>query len=172
MRRPGATGSADTLAIGLGCFSIGLGLAEVLAPRQLTRALGMRGQEAIVQTYGLREIANGIAILASEDRAPWLWGRVAGDALDVATLAGSFDEGNPQRRNVGIALAAVAGVAALDIYCAQQLSAGQEPQRPRRDYRNRSGFPKAAEAMRGAAKDFVLPPDLREPAAMRPQAGR
>jgi len=36
--------SADALARGLGWFSIGLGLAEVLAPRTLTRALGLDGQ--------------------------------------------------------------------------------------------------------------------------------
>jgi hypothetical protein len=33
----------------LGWFSIGLGLAEILAPRALCRALGMEGREALVQ---------------------------------------------------------------------------------------------------------------------------
>lgn len=33
--------SATTLARGLGWFSIGLGLSEMLAPRQLSRAIGV-----------------------------------------------------------------------------------------------------------------------------------
>ena len=110
--------SADALARGLGWFSIGLGILEVAAPHRLTRALGMRGQENIIRAYGWREIANGVGILAARDPAPWVWGRVGGDALDLATLAGGFDENNRRRENVGLAMAAVAGVTALDVYCA------------------------------------------------------
>jgi hypothetical protein len=43
------TPSADTahsMARGLGWFSIGLGVAEVLAPRALTRCLGMGGKSS------------------------------------------------------------------------------------------------------------------------------
>jgi hypothetical protein len=35
--------TAHSMARGLGWFSIGLGLAEELAPRTLTRGLGMEG---------------------------------------------------------------------------------------------------------------------------------
>ena len=52
-----STEYAHSMARGLGWFSIGLGLAEVLAPRALTRGLGMEGNEQLVQAYGLREIA-------------------------------------------------------------------------------------------------------------------
>src|SRR6478609_8300231 len=44
--------TAHSMARGLGWFSIGLGLAELLAPRTLTRGLGMEGNEQIVQAYG------------------------------------------------------------------------------------------------------------------------
>jgi hypothetical protein len=162
--------SADTLARGLGWFSIGLGLAEVLAPRSLTRALGMRGHERLVQAYGLREIATGIGILASRDPAPWIWGRVGGDALDLATLAGGLHDDNRRRTNVGLAIGAVAAVGALDIYCATALSEDLEPARPLRDYSSRSGFPRDAQAMRGAASDFTMPADMRVPEALRPYA--
>jgi len=162
--------STDILAAGLGWFSIGLGLYELLAPRHLSRVLGMRGQERLIQGYGTREIATGIGILLARDKAPWLWGRVGGDALDLATLAGWFDENNRRRSNVGLAMAAVAGVTALDVVCAQQLSAEKsaERQRPRRDYSQRSGFPRGTEAVRGAAGRDAIPPDYREPPAMRP----
>ena len=160
----------DALARGLGWFSIGLGLAELVAPRGLTRALGLQGHERLVQAYGVREIATGVAILAAKDPTPWIWGRVGGDALDLATLAGGFHEDNRQKGSVGVALGAVAAVSALDVYCASALSASREPPQPRRDYRGRSGFPRGTEAMRGAAGDFAVPADIRVPEALRPYA--
>src|SRR3954467_7772981 len=75
------------IAQGLGWFSIALGALELFAPRDLTRSLGMRGNEPLVQLYGLREIATGIGILMSKDPTPFIWGRVLGDALDIGTLA-------------------------------------------------------------------------------------
>ena len=65
-----STEYAHSMARGLGWFSIGLGLAEVLAPRALTRGLGMEGSEQLVQAYGLREIATGIGILSSDQPCP------------------------------------------------------------------------------------------------------
>jgi hypothetical protein len=162
---------AQTMARGLGWFSIGLGLAEILAPRALTRNLGMEGNEQVVQAYGLRELATGIGILASRQPAPWLWGRVGGDALDLATLATGWQRDNPKRDNVEIALVAVAGVTALDLACGISLApraASNVSRRPAIDYRRRTGFPKAVEQMRGAARDFEVPPDMRTPEALRP----
>jgi len=159
----------DALARGLGVFSIALGLAEIFAARSITRALGQDGHEPLVQAYGLREIATGIGILASRDPTPWIWGRVAGDGLDIATLLAGLDETNPKRANVGIALAAVAGATALDVYCAQALSrSSPEPLPPLRDYSHRSGFTRPPAAMRGAARDFEVPRDFRTPEALRP----
>lgn len=169
-RRPGHPDSAsDALARGLGIFSIALGLAQVVAARSLTRALGMEGSETLVRVYGVREIAKGVGILASNDPTPWIWGRVAGDALDIATLVTGLDRDNPKRGNVGIALAAVAGITALDVYCGQALSSeSTQPLPPVRDYSNRSGLPRPPEQMRGAARDFEVPRDFRTPGALRP----
>lgn len=115
-------GDGRMLANGLGWFSIGLGLYELLAPRHLGRALGMEDQTALIQAYGVREIATGVGILARRRPAEWVWGRVAGDALDLATLAPGLDDDNPRRGNVAMAMAAVAGVTLLDVLCARQLS--------------------------------------------------
>ena len=169
-RRRGQPDSAtDTLARGLGIFSIALGIAEVAAPRALARWLGMRGQARLIQAYGVREIATGIGILASKDPTPWIWGRVAGDGLDVATLLTGLETENRKRHNVMVALAAVAGVTALDVYCGQALSrSSPTPLPPARDYSNRSGFQRAPQEMRGAARDFETPRDFRAPEALRP----
>jgi hypothetical protein len=110
------------LAKGLGWFSIGLGLYELLAPRHLGRTLGMEDQTALFQAYGVREIATGVGILSKRRPTEWVWGRVAGDFLDLATLAPGLDDDNPQRGNVVMAMAAVAGVTVLDALCAKQLS--------------------------------------------------
>jgi hypothetical protein len=168
-RRGHPDSTTDALARGLGVFSIALGLVEVVAARSLTRALGMQGNETLVRLYGLREIAKGVGILASSDPMPWMWGRVAGDALDLATLATGLEGDNPKRDNVMLALASVAGVTALDIYCAQTLSReSPTPLPPMRDYSDRSGLPRPPKAMRGAARDFEAPRDFRTPEALRP----
>lgn len=168
-RRGHADTATDTLARGLGVFSIALGIAEVAAPRALARALGMRGNEKLIAAYGMREIATGIGILASKDPTPWIWGRVAGDALDLATLATGLEGHNPKKANIGIAMAAVAGVTALDVYCAQTLSGeSPHPLPPMQDYSNRTGFPNGIEQARGAASDFDVPRDFRTPEPLQP----
>ena len=168
-RRGHADTATDTLARGLGLFSIALGIAEVTAPRALARALGMRGQEGLIAGYGVREIATGIGILASKDPTPWIWGRVAGDGLDLATLATALEGNNPKKGNVGIAMAAVAGVTALDVYCAQTLSReSPHPLPPLQDYSDRTGYPRGIEQSHGAARDFEVPRDFRTPEALRP----
>ena len=154
---------ATRLATGLGWFSIALGAVELLAARAITKSLGMRGDENLVRLYGVRELATGVGILTSEDPAPWIWGRVGGDALDLGTLGVHFSEDNPKRDNIGIALANVAMITALDVYCAQRLSRQAQPRPILHDYSNRSGLPRPPEEMRGAARDFDIPNDMRNP---------
>jgi hypothetical protein len=162
-------GTAMTVARGLGWFSIGLGVTEMLMPRTLGEQLGMYGKEALLRFYGAREMAAGIGILVTGNPAPWLWGRVAGDALDLATLATGLGGENPCKGNVAIALAAVAGVTALDVVCAQSLTgASARPRQVVHDYSDRRGMPKPPNEMRGAARDFKIPRDMRTPDALRP----
>ena len=111
------------LARTLGWFSIGLGLAEVMAPRALARLIGVSGEHRmLLRLFGLREMASGVGILTQHRPAPWMWGCVGGDALDLACLGAALtsDEARPGR--IAAAMAAVAGVTALDVLCSQQLS--------------------------------------------------
>ena len=108
----------DMLIDGLGWFSIGLGAVELLAPEALDRWLGVGHHETVTRLYGLREIGVGVGILASEDATPWLWARVGGDLLDLASLAPALDRGNPQRHMAATAAANVALITALDVFCA------------------------------------------------------
>lgn len=160
-RRDRSRGPVDQLARGLGWFSFGLALTELIAGGALARWLGMRGYEPIIRAYGVRELVAGIGSL-SVDKRPAIWGRVGGDALDIATLATGLRGDNPRKGNVGVALAAIIGVTLLDLYCAQELGKHKRrPDRPVRDYSDRSGFRRPPDEMRGAARDFQTPPDLR-----------
>src|SRR5215211_5821692 len=135
-RRGQADSTTDALARGLG-------LAEVIAPRALARALGMEGTETVIRAYGMREIATGVGILASDDPTPWIWGRVAGDALDLATLATGLEGDNPERGNVLAATATVIGATVIDVVCAQGLTSEKSLNyEDRPDYGDRSGFPR------------------------------
>jgi uncharacterized membrane protein len=116
----------NRISLGLGLFSIGLGMAELLAPRTLIRSIGVRDDdtsEAALRACGVREIANGVAILAQPDRARWLWARVGGDGIDLALLGSAIRSADEGRTRGTAAAAAVIGVTALDILAAQHLSA-------------------------------------------------
>jgi len=47
--------------------------------------------------------------------APFIWNRVAGDAVDLASLGAGFRSEDANKRNLAIAIGAVLGVTALDI---------------------------------------------------------
>jgi uncharacterized membrane protein len=127
--RAGDDSTVGRLTTGLGWFSIGLGLAEVIAPGALAEMIGVRSRpknRMLLRLYGLRELAAGIGILTNPRPAGWLWARVAGDAVDISSLVSAVGGRKNDTGKVGIALASVVGVTALDVYCAQELSSGEE----------------------------------------------
>ena len=117
--------NAAATARRLGQFSLGLGLAEAVAPRALARALGVRERPLLTRTaYGLREIAVGVGLLTTG--APsWVWARVAGDVFDLATLAAALGAPKAKRGRIVLAAAGVAAVTALDVRTA--LALGRRP---------------------------------------------
>jgi hypothetical protein len=142
------------LARGLGWFSIGLGAAELLAPGAINRSLGMREYNTLVRGFGLREIGAGLGILTMKRPTPWVWARVAGDALDLTALLLALGPNNPRRGSATTAFLSVAGITLVDILCARALEQQEDYRRqPRRDYSDRSGFKKPAGQMRGAASN-------------------
>ncbi|PWC36121.1 cyclase dehydrase [Azospirillum sp. TSO35-2] len=155
---------ADSMARGLGWFSIGLGAAELVAGRSLARWMGMEDKSALIRAYGLREITAGVGLLALGDPKPWIWGRVAGDAVDIATLASAVGDDNPRAGNARIALGAVMAATALDLVCAAKLHQEETAAwSPPPDYGDRSGFARPVDAMRGTASDAPIGDDMRTP---------
>ena len=121
----------ERLAKGLGWFSIGLGLSEVLAPRGVARSIGVRDDLkncAILRLVGLRELATGVGILSKRRPAGWVWARVAGDLMDIALASSALAGGAPRRDRVSATVTALLGVTALDLYDAVRLSTHTEGQ--------------------------------------------
>jgi uncharacterized membrane protein len=124
--RPGLPStSAKRLAKGLGWFSIGLGLAELLAPRAIANISGVSNEHTgLIRLYGLREIGSGITIFAQEKPTEGVWSRVVGDAIDLASLGVAASKPNAKLGRVAFATANVLAVTTLDVMCAMQLSNG------------------------------------------------
>jgi len=144
---------AHGLARALGWVSIGLGVLELVRPREVARSAGMVAADPLVRGYGVRELATGAALLASARAEPWLWARVAGDVVDIATVsAGLLNRPQAVRRGAGALLTLVA-VTAVDIACAAALGRERRLQQDRQpiDFAQRSGFPRPAQQMRGVA---------------------
>lgn len=121
--RHSANVGTGKLAKGLGYFSIGLGLMELLMPAQVGEMIGVSNRyRAFIPVLGLREIAHGAVILSQQKPTEGVWSRVGGDAVDLAYLAAAFaGEENNKNRLIGATIA-VLGVTALDVMCAQALS--------------------------------------------------
>lgn len=165
---PSSLSSADRLARALGWFSIGLGIAELVVPGKLARTLGLDDKEGLIRAYGARELASAVPTL-SIDKPIGLAARIGGDALDLGTLATALRRNNPKRRNAAIATAMVAGITLLDLvaYAGVKAAHRRDPGSADRDYSDRSGLPRGAQASRGLArKDFDIPPDYRAEGAV------
>lgn len=104
----------STLARGMGAFSLGVGLAEVAAPRAIARLIGADARGAtpvILRALGAREIAHGIGIFA---RPRSVWTRLVGDLIDVAFVGLQFRGRRRDRTRLWATVGALLGVGALD----------------------------------------------------------
>ncbi|MEQ5789375.1 hypothetical protein J3454_15900 [Erythrobacter sp. NFXS35] len=103
----------DTVGYGLAALSIGLGLAELLAGKSVARRLGVPRHSRIVRAFGVRELVSGAALIARPRASRNAWGRIAGDALDLAALAAALSAPSARKRVIwgGIAFVGTALIA-------------------------------------------------------------
>lgn len=137
----------------LGWASFAIGAAELLAPKRVARAVGLPEESALlVRACGARQMMTGVGA-HSVYPVPALWGRFAGDLIDLGLLgvAARRPEGG-RNKGAWIAMGAMLGVAALDAAIAGRLAAETKEGNtadPPKDYTNRSGFPGGDEVARG-----------------------
>lgn len=117
------------LVNGLGVFSLGLGTAQLVAPRAMNRLIGAedtpRNRAVHRWVGGAREFGVGVAIMSGRAPTACLWARVAGDMLDstvLATLMAELGQRPDERRRAALATAAVAPVVVADILAAVALT--------------------------------------------------
>lgn len=91
----------------------------------MARFIGINDGErsaAVMRAIGVREIASGLGIFSQRNDALFLWGRVVGDAMDLALLATAMsDERNDRGRLLG-ATAVVVGALVADVGAARTRS--------------------------------------------------
>lgn len=113
----------DSLARFLGWFSVGLGTAQLVAPRALCKLIG-GGSPRVMRLMGVRELAQGSGILTRPRPTGFVWSRVVGDVLDVSALGVVARHGN---KRTFAAIANVLPIAAADVFEALHLSKQQGP---------------------------------------------
>ncbi len=118
----------QTLARGLAAFSIGLGIAQLMAPRKLAELIGINDDhDALMRMLGARELASGLGIMQGKP-GHFLAARAAGDFMDLGLLAAALREPRNDRNKLLGAITAVATVTALDmIACVAQNRDHSEP---------------------------------------------
>ena len=109
--------------------------------------------------------------MASSPRTIRLAGCGAGSlatALDIATLANGLNKDDANKGNIGVA--AVLGVAALDVFCARSLGQNGQARAKLRQPTTpiAAGSPNQPARCGGAARSFEIPADMRTPELMRP----
>lgn len=105
------------LARGLGWLSIGVGLTELTFAESICRFLGVRGRAGLMRVLGAREIATGMGLLSQPERRPWLWGRIAGDAIDLALLGALRDKPGATPWRIATTVAVLGGTL-VDVFAA------------------------------------------------------
>jgi uncharacterized membrane protein len=115
----------ERLADFLGWFSLGLGATQLVAPGRLNAVAGIRDDAAsrLAQRFvGVREVVAFALIEADRPRPVGpLWGRVAGDAIDLVLLGNAWSRKRASAARLAATIANIAAVTALDVYAARRL---------------------------------------------------
>jgi len=111
-------------ALGLGWFSVGLGLAQLVAPRRVAQLIGIDDDESTCLTMralGVRELVCGVGLLSETRPAGWAWARFAGDVMDMALLGYAWQRATPPAERALSIAGSVLGVAVVDAQTALAL---------------------------------------------------
>ena len=112
---------------GLGWASVGIGLAEIVAPGPVQTLLGLEDRpqhRGILRVLGIRELMHGFGILTAkhpnQQMQAGIWSRVAGDTLDTVLLGVAATRTKQPGRFAAVA-ASVMMIGCLDLLSAVRL---------------------------------------------------
>jgi uncharacterized membrane protein len=110
----------SSLATGVGMVMLGLGVAQLLAPRQVARSTGISAHPALVRASGALGVASAVHILNKGRPAPLGLARLACLGLELTLLARSAMHagGHGRRSRLALTGAGVAAAAMLDMSAA------------------------------------------------------
>ncbi|MBC8089000.1 MAG: SRPBCC family protein [Phycisphaerae bacterium] len=131
---PGQRDRSSIVGTALGAFSIGLGIAQIVAPRKFARMVGIKPNafsSTAIRLCGMREIGAGIGMVFQPQRPEWAWARVAGDLVDVAALTRSSRNTRNNKGRLVVAAASALAITGLDIARASQLRPRRKPRAAR-----------------------------------------
>ena len=115
---------AERYATGLGFAQLALAAFELARPGALAKSVGLEENHTFLKGFGAREMATGAGLFGwrrGRGKSMWIWARVAGDAMDLWTLAPALSRDNPKRKAALAAIAVVGAVTIIDILCARAL---------------------------------------------------
>lgn len=104
-------GESETGETGMGWLSVGLGLAQVVAPAGVARLMGVTNTDAslwAMRAAGVRELAAGLGMLRRPRSNAVLWMRLAGDVIGLALVVRQLSA--KPRSKTRLALAAIAAL--------------------------------------------------------------
>ncbi len=126
------TGDIAQMAKALGWFSLGLGLAQVAAPRQVAQLIGLPGDEEdqrVMRLVGAREIASGVRHPGSgQTHALVVEPSRRGCHGPGACSRSAMDSPRTDKDRVATATLAVLGITAADLLASTRMTA--EPNAP------------------------------------------
>jgi len=107
---------AHRMQQGLGWLSVGLGVTELTFAEGICRGLGARGRAGlVVRLLGARKLFTGVGLLSQKQWRPWVLGRIAGDAVDLALLGATLGRARGSSAWRLATLASVLGMTLIDI---------------------------------------------------------
>jgi hypothetical protein len=113
----------------LAWFSLGLGAAQLVAPGLVNRVAGIENRPTsrlVQRLVGVREVGAFAAIQADRPQpALPIWGRFAGDCVDLALLGISWRHSRAGTARLALTTASIAAIGALDSYTASRLSSNE-----------------------------------------------
>ena len=103
--------------------SLTFGIMDITFGKAFGRGIGAgeRSGAMLFRSVGVREIATGLAGLVMPRKSAPIWVRFGADLADIAVLSTVASRPNSKRGMAALAIAIVAGVAALDFFAARAI---------------------------------------------------